>query len=150
MSEGDKPDGAGEAHPEVEARFDELAEGALAPADADELRAHLAGCAACRAAYDEHAATLAALSGLGKHKVAAPPGLPGSVEQTIHRRSGGRFFGRRAFGDRVPFEVLALIALAIVVVIFLILRGSPTGSLRLEQDPGSPPAEGVDKVIPRP
>lgn len=145
-----EPDHASDAHPEIEAQFDDLEEGALSAAAAAAVRDHLAGCAACTAAHAEFKRTLEALSGLRKNRISAPPELPGAIEQTIHRRSGGRFFGRRAFGDRVPFEVLALVALVAIVALFLLLRGSSTGSLRRDQDPGQAPAEGAEQVIPRP
>ncbi len=127
-----------DAHPEIEARFTELAEGSLSAEEAARITAHLAGCSACTAAHADFQRTLAALSGLGRQ--GAPPGLPAGVADAIHRRSGGRFFGRRAFGDRVPFEVLALVALVLLVLLFVLLRGSTTGSLRLHRPPAPPPA----------
>jgi anti-sigma factor RsiW len=145
---GPAPGPAGEPHPDIEAQFTDLEEGTLPAADAGRVREHLAGCPACAAAHAEFKRTLAALSGLGK--VAAPAGLPGAVEETIHRRSGGRFFGRRAFGDRIPFEVLALIALVVIVALFLFARSSSTGSLRIEPDPRTAPVEGAEEVVPRP
>lgn len=134
-----------EPHPEFEALLSDLEDGTLSPAEAERVRAHLAGCPACTAAHAELRRTLHALSGL--HKLAAPPTLPTDVAETIHRRSGGRFFGRRAFGDRVPFEVLGLLALAIGVAIYLVLRSSTTGALRLDPPADPPPAE---TVVPRP
>ena len=138
MSEPEHPEspagGTSPGHPDIEAQFTDLEEGALAPAEAEAVRAHLADCPACAAAHTEFRATLAALSGLGK--VAAPPTLPTAVEETIHRRSGGRFFGRRAFGDRVPFELLALVALALVIALLLLARSSTTGSLHLGGEDG--------------
>jgi anti-sigma factor RsiW len=137
MSGNDQADGAEGAHPEIEASFDDLADGALPEAEAAKVRAHLAGCPACAAAHAAHQRTLAALAGLAKP--GAPPRLSAEVAATIHRRSGGRFFGRRAFGDRVPFEVLAIVALVVAVIIFFLARASATGSLRLDRDRGAPP-----------
>jgi anti-sigma factor RsiW len=129
MSPTDDPSATpAEGHPEIEAQFTDLEEGALTPAEAEKIRTHLADCARCASAHAEFRRTLAALAGLGK--VGAPPTLPTDVARTIHRRSGGRFFGRRAFGDRVPFELLALAALIVLAALALILRGSMTGSLR--------------------
>jgi anti-sigma factor RsiW len=140
---------ASEPHPEFEALLSDLEEGTLSADEVARVRAHLAGCEPCAAAHAELSRTLSALSSLHKH--AAPPTLPADVADTIHRRSGGRFFGRRAFGDRIPFELLALLALAIGVAIYLLLRSSATGSLRLDDPTSTPPAPpGAHDAVPRP
>ncbi len=108
-------------HTAFEAEFSEHYERSLPEARARELEAHLAGCARCRAEYERFQSTMGALSGLGR--VAAPPDFDDQVAATIHRRSAGRFFGRRAFGDRVPFELIALVALVAVVVAYFLIRG---------------------------
>jgi type VI protein secretion system component VasF len=72
------------------------------------------------------------------HKMSAPHTFADDVEETIRRRSAGRFFGRKAFGDRVPFEVLAIVALALGLAVFLLIRSSQTGSLRYETQPEAP------------
>jgi anti-sigma factor RsiW len=108
-------------HTAFESEFSELYEKSLPEARAKEVEAHLAGCARCRAEYERFQSTLGALSGL--NRVAAPPDFDDQVAATIHRRSAGRFFGRRAFGDRVPFELIALIALVAVVVAYWLIRG---------------------------
>jgi anti-sigma factor RsiW len=118
----------GDAHHEIEALFGDLAEGTLSPDEIARIEAHLVGCAACRDAKAAYQRTVAALGGLGR--AVAPPALTSDVTAAIHKRSGGRFFGRRAFGDRVPFELLALIALGVLVALFLLIRFSSTGSLR--------------------
>src|SRR5215212_8276363 len=66
-----------------------------------------------RRAHDEIASTRDALSGMQKTR--APASFDQEVTGTIRRRSAGRFFGRRTFGDRVPFGVLLLIALVILI-----------------------------------
>lgn len=85
---------------------------------------------------EELAATSDLLSGL--HKMTAPQDFSADVEETIRRRSEGRFFGRRAFGDRVPFELMAMIALILGVIVFLLIRGSDTGSLQYKKDLSAP------------
>jgi len=122
----------GEVHPEFEVQFSELEEGTLSAERSADVRSHLASCPACAAAHADFCRTLAALSGL--NRVSAPPSLPADVASTIHRRSAGRFFGRRAFGDRVPFEVLAGLALVIGMLIYWLIRSSATGSFRLERE----------------
>lgn len=138
-----------EAHSEFEERFSDYYERSLPAAQADEIDAHLRECAACRAAYDQFRETMGALSGL--HKMSAPQSFERDVAETIRRRSGGRFFGRRAFGDRIPFEILAIIVLALGLAIYVLLRSSSTGSLRYEKEPDKPSiAPGAKDVLPQP
>jgi hypothetical protein len=77
-----------------------------------------------------------ALSGL--NKLPAPQKFEVEVEETIRRRSGGRFFGRKAFGDRVPFAVIGMVVIALGLVVFFLLRCSDTGSLRYDRRPDQP------------
>lgn len=72
------------------------------------------------------------------HRMAAPQNFEDALTETIRQRSGGRFFGRKSLADRVPFFWLAIAALVIGVAVFLILRGSDTGSLRYEKKPEKP------------
>ena len=68
-----------------------------------------------------------ALSGLQKAR--APDTFSQDVTATIHKRSAGRFFGRRTFGDRVPFGTLAIAAVLGLAVIGYLMWSSQTGSL---------------------
>src|SRR5450432_1339448 len=52
---------------------------------------------------------------------AAPSSFNEDVTSTIHKRSAGRFFGRRTFGDRIPFGALVIVALAGLAVIAYVL-----------------------------
>ncbi len=136
-------------HSEVEAQFSDLYEGSLSDKARGELEAHLASCESCRAAYDEFRDMVGALADL--HKMAAPQHFERDVAETIRRRSGGRFFGRKAFGDRVPFEVLAIAILCLGLVLYAVLRSSRTGSLRYDTAPPAPAiAPGAKDAIPQP
>lgn len=118
------------AHEDFEAKFSDLHDGTLAEPARAEVLAHLASCAACKAAYDEFERTLAALEAM-KGTPPAPETFAKGVEETIARRSAGRFFGKKTLGDRVPFGVLLVIALVVLVVIAMMLWASTTGSLRV-------------------
>lgn len=99
----------GDEHAAVEADFSDHYENSLSAERTRAVEAHLATCERCRGEYDRFRNALGALSGL--LRVPAPPHFEDQVAETIHRRSAGRFFGRRAFGDRVPFELVAVVAL---------------------------------------
>ncbi|MCG8417905.1 MAG: zf-HC2 domain-containing protein [Proteobacteria bacterium] len=142
--------GAGsERHADIEQSFSDYYEGLLPDREREAMAAHLAGCEACRAGYEQFKSAVTALSEL--HKMTAPPSFDSTVEDTIRRRSGGRFFGRKAFGDRVPFELLAVVVLVIGLAIWLLLRSSSTGSLRYQDEPEQPAfAPGARDVVPQP
>jgi anti-sigma factor RsiW len=84
-----------------------------------EVEAHLSSCARCRAEYEAFREAVAQVGLLGR--AAAPRGFDHRVADTIRHRSAGRFFGRRAFGDRVPFELLAALGLAVLVAIYVLM-----------------------------
>ncbi len=79
---------------------------------------------------------------------AAPSNFNEDVTATIHKRSAGRFFGRRTFGDRVPFGALVIVALVGLAVIAYVLWSSSTGSLRVEDKPQR--AHASETVAPPP
>jgi anti-sigma factor RsiW len=115
-------------HTQVRARFERYADDALGEEESKQLEEHLLGCEACEQAFERFQREQTGLSGL--HKQSAPHDFERGVEETIRRRSDNRFFGRRAFGDRVPFEVLAVIAIGLALAIYILIRLSDTGSLR--------------------
>jgi len=140
--------GAGELDDRTLAMMSDYLDGTLAPAEREELEARLAVDPALRAELDEMKATVGALKGLGKET--APTKLGPTVEETIHRRSAGRFFGRRTLGDRVPFGVLLIAALVALVALGFLLWSSTTGSLKVERKDTAPPPPGAREAIPRP
>jgi anti-sigma factor RsiW len=136
-------------HPEIEAELSELIEKTLPEARQREIEEHLAGCEPCRRAHEELRDTLTALSGL--HRMGAPQHFEREVEETIRRRSRGRFFGRKTFGDRVPLELIAVIVLVVGLAVAAVLWSSQTGSLRYEKPPREPEiAPGAREVLPQP
>lgn len=135
LREEDRP---ADQHGAALTRLSDYHDGLLPEVEAREVDAHLERCADCRAASQELEQTVGALAGL--HRMAAPQQFDKAVEETIHRRSAGRFFGRRAFGDRIPLELLAIVALALALAIYGMLRASETGSLA--------PRSGGDRPVP--
>lgn len=143
------PSPAGDAESErIEAMLSDYVEGTLSLEERKEVEAHLAR-------HPELAADLEAMREDRKkleslNKTPAPEELGKKVEELIHRRSAGRFFGRRAFGDRVPFGVLAIVALVMAIAIAWLLRSSSTGSLRQEPEDKPRPSEEARESIPKP
>lgn len=145
------PDDNHADHQAVQAQLTEYHDGALAPERAADVEAHLAACPACREAYAEMADAARVLAGLDKKS--PPPDFGEQLEDKIRRRSAGRFFGRKAFGDRVPFEVLAVVAMALAFAVYLLWRSTGTGTLApsTTAKPGTRPPRGrVQEVIPKP
>jgi anti-sigma factor RsiW len=134
----------------LEAQFSNYLDGAMSAEQRAAFENTLAESPEAKAAFDEFKRTVEAISGL--HKMAAPQNFETGVEQTIHKRSAGKFFGRRAFGDRVPFELLAIIAMAALLGIYLWIRSSDTGSAKTETKPdGAGQVDpAVKEAIPRP
>jgi anti-sigma factor RsiW len=138
------------SHDHFEARLSDYLDGLLGEKERQALEQHIDGCAECRETLAQLRETMNALSGL--HRVSAPENFDREVAETIRRRSGGRFFGRKAWGDRVPFELLALLALGLGLALYFFLRRSDTGSLRPFDEGPDPPAihEDAPNVVPRP
>ncbi len=132
----------------LEAMLSDYVEGTLSLAERRELEARLAEDAALREQLEETREAHRALRSL--NKTPAPEELARNVEEIIHRRSAGRFFGRRAFGDRVPFGVLLIVALVLFSILGYFLWSSSTGALKVDpDDPPRPPAAGSE-IAPRP
>ena len=89
-----------------------------------------------------------ALSGLQKAR--APSTFDDSVTATIHKRSAGRFFARKTFGDRVPFGAILVVALIGLGILAYVIWSSPTGSLKVADDPATPPPASGSAIVDKP
>jgi anti-sigma factor RsiW len=69
----------------------------------------------------------------GMRKAHAPPTFTEDVTGTIHKRSKGRFFARKTLGDRVPFNVLLIVAILAMATVGYLMWSSQTGSLKVEK-----------------
>jgi len=118
-------------HDEIQALLSDYLEGTLAGDGPARVRDHLALCVGCKATHDELREMRSALSGMRRQP--APDEFRQQVTETIHRRSAGRFFARRTFGDRVPFGVLLVIALIVLIGVAALLWSSTTGSIHYER-----------------
>lgn len=82
-------------------------------------------------------------------KVAAPEEMTAAVTETIHRRSGGRFFGKRAVGDRLPTGLLLVIAVLLLGAMTAVWCRSTTGSLTSPRGTEAPRPE-PEPLAPKP
>jgi hypothetical protein len=118
------------------------------PADKQaELRVLIEGDEQYKKAYADFEKTMELLSGM--HKMSAPMDFDKKVEGTIHRRSDGRFFGRRAFGDRIPYEILAIIVMVLAAFVYWMGRTSGTGGHRMHNSDEPPQQSGSEEVVPK-
>ncbi|MBA3395778.1 MAG: hypothetical protein H0T89_24250 [Deltaproteobacteria bacterium] len=140
--------GADELPPddEIIATLSDYLDGALPAERAQDVKAKLASDPEWKRVHDELRETRDALSGLQKAR--APETFERDVTSTIHKRSAGRFFARRTFGDRIPVGVILIVALIALAIIGYVLWSSPTGSLKRAPDK---PAQGSqEQVVPKP
>jgi anti-sigma factor RsiW len=121
-------------------------DGALAGPERADVARKIAEDATWKRAHAELTETRSFLSGL--RKAHAPSSFAEDVAETIHKRSAGRFFARRTFGDRVPFGALLAVALAGLLAIAYVLWSSSTGSLKVDRDRSTPHGSGA--VLPPP
>ena len=68
--------------------------------------------------------------------------LAEDVTATIHKRSAGRFFGKRTLGDRVPFLAILVVAILGLAAIGYVMYSSQTGSLKVDKSSKTPQPTG--------
>ncbi|MBA2544486.1 MAG: hypothetical protein H0V17_32890 [Deltaproteobacteria bacterium] len=138
---------------DIIATLSDYVEGTLPAAKKTEVEAKLATDATWKRIHGELVETTKShdeISGLLKaRKEPAPESFTNDVTATIHKRSAGLFFGRRTFGDRVPFSALLVVAVIGLLVIGYILWSSQTGSLKMDKRRGETPGSSIE-VVPKP
>ena len=140
------PDEAPDIDEAIAGKVSDYLDGALRGAERAEIEHKIEHDAAWQRAHAELTRTRSALSGL--HKAHAPSSFTEGVAETIHKRSAGRFFGPRTFGDRVPFSVLLAVALAGLLAIGYVLWSSSTGSLKVDHGKDHAAPQGSAVVVP--
>ena len=132
---------------ELVSRISDYLDGSLTGTDREEVAKKIVDDPAWKRTHDELVETRKALSGMQKAR--APSSFAQEVTSTIHKRSAGRFFGRRTLGDRVPFGALVVVAVLAVIVVGYLMWASQTGSLKVEHDRAHPPG-GSAEIVPKP
>ncbi len=144
MSEAEATD---ELDDEVIATISDYLDGALKGPKRDEVEAKIAADPEWKRTHEELVENRKFMSGMQKAR--ASPTFAQDVTATIHKRSAGRFFGRRTFGDRVPFGALVIVAMILLAVIGYVMWSSETGSLKVDHDRGAHP-QGSGELLPTP
>jgi anti-sigma factor RsiW len=132
---------ATELEDEIIGTLSDYLDGTLTGDRKKEVEDKLASDESWKQAHAELLETRNALSGLQKAR--APASFAQEVTATIHKRSAGRFFARRTFGDRVPFGVLLIVALIGLGIIAYVLWSSSTGSLKIDRSKAKKPPTGL-------
>jgi anti-sigma factor RsiW len=112
-------------HARAQAAFSAYLDGELPEAERRLVDEHLAICIQCRTELTRLRSAVAQLGGLRER---APRSFLADIQNQIHTRSKGRFFGRRRllFG-RVPFEWVSLAMIVAMLVYYIITQhASPT------------------------
>ena len=131
---------------EVVVKVSDYLDGALTGADKDNVAAKIASDPVWKQTHEDMVETRKALSGMQKAR--APGSFASDVTDTIHKRSAGRFFGRRTLGDRVPFGALVVIAVLGLVAIAYLMWASETGSLGGSRHDHAPHEGSAVKLVP--
>ena len=131
MSEQDDIDDA------IVAKVSDYLDGLLAGAERDEVAKKIESDPAWKQTHADMVENRKFMSGMQKAR--APESFTDDVTGTIHKRSQGRFFARKTFGDRVPFNALLILAIIALAAVGYLMWASQTGSLKVEQK--APPTQ---------
>jgi hypothetical protein len=113
-------------HGQAQEQFTDFVDGTLPARDKAALEQHLAACIQCRTELESFRR---AVGSLGKLKQSAPANLLPSIHEQIHKRSRGRFFGKRwKLYGRIPFEWVSLATIIAMLIYYIaMLHGTPGG-----------------------
>jgi anti-sigma factor RsiW len=128
-----------EVDDEIVAKVSDYVDGLLSGAERDEVAKKIETDPAWKQTHDDMIENKKFMSGLQKAR--APETFTKDVTETIAKRSMGRFFGRKTFGDRVPFTALLVVAIIALAAVGFLMWSSQTGSLKVEtkEAPTAPP-----------
>lgn len=130
----------------IVAKVSDYLDGLLSGAERDEVAKKIETDPAWKQTHDDMRETRNHLSGL--QKAHAPASFTNDVTDTIHKRSQGRFFGRKTLGDRVPFNAILIVAIIALAAVGYLMWASQTGSLKVDKKHEAPtePAKAPVKL----
>ncbi len=106
-------------HRAVSDLFSDYLEGELDASTQAQVSEHLKGCEQCRKELETFRQTLDALSGL--RTLPPPDNFTRKVQQRIHKRSRGKFFGPERVLQRIPFEWISFVIIIIMLVLYMLM-----------------------------
>ncbi|HEY5922941.1 MAG TPA: hypothetical protein VIV11_14780 [Kofleriaceae bacterium] len=118
---------------EVVAKVSDYLDGLLKGAERDDVANKIENDPAWKQTHADMVENRKFMSGMQKAR--APATFTEDVTGTINKRSAGRFFGRRTFGDRVPFTALLVVAIIALAAVGYLMWASQTGSLKVDKQP---------------
>ncbi|HEX5063491.1 MAG TPA: hypothetical protein VFV99_29140 [Kofleriaceae bacterium] len=131
MSEADE-----DIDDEIVAKVSDYVDGKLTAAERAEVAKKIETDPVWKQTHDDMIENEKFMSGMQKARpVPAPASFTNDVTDTIHKRSAGRFFGRKTFGDRVPFNAILIVAIIALATVGYFMWASQTGSLKVEKKP---------------
>jgi anti-sigma factor RsiW len=133
-------DAAEDVDEEIVAKVSDYIDGALAGADRADVGKKIESDPAWKTVYDEMQEARKAISAMRKAR--APETFTQDFARNMNVMSKGRFFGRKTFGDRVPFGVLVILAVLAVAVVGYLMWSSQTGSLKVDHHKPPPQRSG--------
>lgn len=137
-------DEADDIDDEIVAKVSDYLDGVLVGAEREDVAKKIASDPAWKQVHDDIVENRKFMSGLQKAR--APETFTQDVTETIHKRSRGRFFGRKTLGDRVPFNVLLIVAMLALAAVGYLMWSSQTGSLKVEKKPAPAPQSATPPV----
>ena len=110
------------AHGRAQAAFSSYLDGELPDEDRRFVDGHLSVCIQCRTELNRLRSTVQSLGGL---RARAPGSFLLDIQNQIHQRSRGRFFGgRRLLFGRIPFEWVSLAMIVAMLVYYIVSQQS--------------------------
>jgi len=129
-------------HRAIQDQFSEYLEGELGPEAQALVTEHLRSCEECRKELEAFRETLRSLSGL--RPLPPPDNFAGKVQQRIHRRSRGRFFGAERLVNRIPFEWVSFVIIILMLFLYMLMMEQ---AKKLDPAPGT--SQGSSQRKPR-
>jgi hypothetical protein len=112
-------------------RLSAFSDGDLSPAEAQNIRAHAAGCARCTSVLQELSAMVGAVGAL--ERLEPPPTLWRAIEGEIQRRERPRWFSFRPFHPFLAGSMVGVLAGGAAVAAFVLARApQPTAVAQAE------------------
>lgn len=132
---------------DVIATMSDYLDGALAGDAKADVEKRLAEGGVWKKAHDELVEQREFLSGMQKAR--APVTFAQDITTKMNKRSGGRLFARRGFGDGGLFAIVAVAAVLGLIVIAWMMWSSSTGSLKSDKKPTND-TSGSAQIAPKP